>query len=102
MPLTIAQVKAPRGKAIVELLKPEEVSKGGILLPVNKERGHRALVHVVGAGALLDDGTEKPVEVKPGDIAILNEFACAQIALEGLGDRGLVIAMDDILAVQEG
>jgi chaperonin GroES len=100
--LNVSEVRAPRGKAIVELLKPEEVSKGGILMPMNKERGHRALVHVVGAGALLRDGTEKPVEVKPGDIAILNEFVCAQIALEGLGDRGLVIAMDDILAVQEG
>jgi len=85
-------------KVIVEILKAEDKTKGGIILPdTAKEKPQEAKVIAVGSGKTLENGKVVPPDVKAGDIIIFGKYSGSEVKVE---DREyLIIDADDILAI---
>ena len=86
------------GKVIVEILKAEEKTKGGIILPdTAKEKPQEAKVIAVGSGKTLENGKVVAPDVKTGDIIIFGKYSGSEVKVD---DREyLIIDADDILAI---
>jgi chaperonin GroES len=83
---------------LLEPLKPEPISKGGIIIPDNaQDRPLRARVLAVGPG-LWENGCRTPMEVSPGAIVLYGKLAGTEITLEEKQYR--IIREKDILAVE--
>ncbi|MBN2476147.1 MAG: co-chaperone GroES [Pirellulales bacterium] len=87
-------------RVVVEREEAEAVTAGGIVLPdAAKDKPSRGKVISVGEGRLLDDGTRKGLQVKPGDRVLFSSYAGEQFKL---GDQELLLMREeDILAVIE-
>ncbi len=85
-------------KVIVEILKAEDKTKGGIILPdTAKEKPQEAKVIAVGSGKTLENGKVVAPEVKAGDIVIFGKYSGSEVKVED--KEYLIIDADDILAI---
>jgi len=85
-------------KVIVEILKAEDKTKGGIILPdTAKEKPQEAKVIAVGSGKTLDSGKVVAPEVKAGDIIIFGKYSGNEVKVTD--KEYLIIEADDILAI---
>ena len=86
---------------LIEPIKGEETSKGGILLPqtAEKERPEQGKIIAVGPGKKDETGKIIPLEVKPGDKVLFTKYGPNEIKVE---DKEYLIAKEeDILAILE-
>lgn len=91
------KLKPLAGKVIIEVLKAEEKTKGGIILPdTAKEKPQEAKVIAVGAGKTTKDGKVIEPEVKDGDIILFSKYSGNEVKLGE--SEYLIIEQDDILA----
>ena len=97
----MASLMPLRDKIIVDRMKPEDRTTGGIVLPdTAQERPLQGTVIAVGSGRLLEDGKPKLPEVKKGDRVLFGRHAGAEVKVDG---KVYVILQEaDILAVLEG
>ena len=87
-------------RCIVEELKQSETTKTGIIIPGNdKEPTYRGTVISVGDGAMLENGTRVPMEVKPGDEIIYTTFSGSPIIDEKTGKTFIILNERDILCI---
>lgn len=86
---------------LIEPIKEEEKTRGGILLPdtAQKERPEQGKVIAVGAGKKSDDGKIVPISVKVGDRVLFTKYGPTEIKVEGA--EYLIAREDDILAIIE-
>ncbi|MDD4409144.1 MAG: co-chaperone GroES [Candidatus Pacebacteria bacterium] len=86
---------------IVEPIKEEEKTKGGIFLPQtsDKERPDQGIVIEVGPGKMTSSGKLIEMEVKKGDKIVFNKYGHQEIKVEE--KEYLVLKQDDVLAVIE-
>ena len=92
------QLKPIGDKIIVEVLKAQEKSKGGIILPdTAKEKPQEGAVIAVGTGKVLPNGKTVPPDVKPGDKILFGKYSGNEVKVDGR--EYLIINQDDILAV---
>lgn len=86
---------------LIEPIKEEEKTKGGIFLPENasKERSEQGKVIAVGNGKKTDDGKIIPLSVKPGDKVLFSKYGPAEIKVDN--KEYLIAKEEDILAVIE-
>ena len=86
-------------RVVLKQTKPEEKTKGGIILTSSaQEKPEVFEVLVAGPGGLVD-GKEIVMEVKGGDKVIVNKFAGTNVKLEG--EEYLIVRQSDILAIVE-
>jgi len=87
-------------RVLVERLKAEKKTAGGIVLPdTAKEKPQKGKVKAVGKGKTLEDGTVTKVQVKTGDVVIFTSYAGTEIKAD---DKDYMIMDEsDILAVVE-
>ena len=86
------------GKIIVEVLKAEDKTRGGIILPdTAKEKPQEAKVIAVGSGKTLENGKVIAPDVKAGDIVIFGKYSGSEVKVDG--KEYLIIDADDILAI---
>ena len=95
------KIKPISDHVLIEPIKGEEKSKGGILLPqtAEKERPEQGKIIAVGPGK--KDETVKiiPMEVKPGDMVLFTKYGPNEIKID---DQEYLIAKEeDILAIIE-
>jgi len=85
-------------KVIIERLKAEDKTKGGIILPDNaKEKPQEGKVISVGKGKVLKNGKTIAPDVKAGDKILFGKYSGSEVKV---GDKEyLIIEADDILAV---
>lgn len=86
---------------IIEPLKEEEKTKGGIILPqtAGKEKPEQGTVIAVGPGKKTSTGELIAMEVKKGDKVIFTKYGPQEIKV---GNKEyLVASQDDILAIIE-
>ena len=86
---------------LIEPIKGEEKSKGGILLPqtAEKERPEQGKIIAVGPGKKDETGKIIPLEVKPGDKVLFTKYGPNEIKVD---DQEYLIAKEeDILAILE-
>jgi len=84
---------------LIEPIKGEETSKGGILLPqtAEKERPEQGKIIAVGPGKKDETGKIIPLEVKPGDKVLFTKYGPNEIKVD---DKEYLIAKEeDILAI---
>ena len=95
-----AIIKPLSNRVLVKHQEPEATLKGGIILPDSaKKKQETAVVIAVGPGAVDKEGKLIPVEVKVGDIVLLDKYAGQQIELDG--EEYYILKSDDIIAIVE-
>jgi chaperonin GroES len=87
-------------RVLVRRIKPDDRTKGGLYIPESaKKKPTEAIVLEVGKGALLPDGSHRPIGVKKGDKVLFGEYSGAEVKI--VDANVLVLREDDILAVIE-
>ncbi|HEX4478128.1 MAG TPA: co-chaperone GroES [Polyangiaceae bacterium] len=95
------KIRPLHDRVVIKRLKEAEKTKGGIIIPDNaKEKPVEAKVIAVGNGKVLEDGSVRKLEVKPGDTVLLAKYTGSEIELGG--EEHVVVREDEILAVLEG
>ncbi len=95
------QIKPISDHVLIEPIKGEEKSKGGILLPetAEKERPEQGKIIAAGPGKRDETGKIIPLEVKPGDKVLFTKYGPNEIKVD---DKEYLIAKEeDILAILE-
>ena len=92
------KIRPLHDRIVVKRIPEEEKSLGGIIIPDNaKEKPLEGSVVSVGTGKVLEDGTIRPLDVRPGDRVLFAKYTGAEIKLDG--DDLLVLREDDLLGV---
>ena len=87
-------------RVLVKRLESEEKTAGGLFIPdTAKEKPIEARVVAVGAGKILDDGSQRKPEVKAGDRVLFAQYSGSEVKLDG--EEHLILREEDILAVLE-
>ena len=86
---------------VIEPLKAEEKSKGGILLPQTgeKDRQEQGKVIAVGPGKTTASGKVIPMEIKVGDRVLFTKYGPHEIKIDN--KEYLIASQNDILAIIE-
>ncbi|HOS88376.1 MAG TPA: co-chaperone GroES [Candidatus Pacearchaeota archaeon] len=86
---------------LIEPMKAEEKTKGGILLPQtsDKERQEQGTVIAVGSGKVTASGKIIPMEVKVGDKVLFTKYGPQEIKIDN--KEYLIASQSDILAIIE-
>jgi chaperonin GroES len=85
-------------KVVVQRLKAEEKTAGGIVLPnAAKEKPQQGKILSIGDGRLLENGKRLRMQVKEGDRVIFSSYAGTEVNVDG--DTLLIMSEHDILAV---
>lgn len=95
------KIKPLSNNVVVEQVKVEEKTKGGILLPQTseRERPQQGKVIAVGPGKKNSQGKEIPMSIKKGDVVLFSKYGPTEIKL---GDKEyLVLKEEDILGIIE-
>jgi len=95
------KVKPLSDYILVEPIRQEEITKGGVLIPetAREERAIRGKVIAVGPGRLNEKGERIPVSVKEGQIIIFKKYAPDEIKIDD--KEYYFIREDDIMAIIE-
>jgi chaperonin GroES len=95
------KIRPLHDRVVIKRLEEEEKTKGGIFIPdTAKEKPVEAKVIAVGNGKLLEDGTLRPLDVKPGDTVLLAKYSGSEIKIDG--EEHVVLREEEILAVIDG
>ncbi|MFH1451374.1 MAG: co-chaperone GroES [bacterium] len=95
------KIKPLSDHILIEPMKQEEKTKGGILLPetADKEKPEQGRVIAVGSGKKNDEGVIIPLNVKEGDVVLFTKYGPNEIKVD---DKEYLIAREeDILAIIE-
>ena len=94
------KVKPLGDRVVVKVIKTEEKTKSGIVLPdTAKEKPQEGEIIAVGTGRMLDNGQKVDLEVKVGDRIIFSKYAGTEIKIDG--EEYLIFSERDILAILE-
>ena len=86
---------------LIEPIKEEEKTKGGIFLPdtASKEKSEEGKVIATGPGKKTEDGKMMMMSVKPGDKVLFSKYGPNEIKVDG--KEYLIASESDILAIIE-
>ena len=85
-------------RVLIELVKEEEVSKGGIIIPDSaKEKPQEGQVIAVGTGKLDENGKIIPFNVKKGDLVLMPKYGGTEVKIDDKEYQ--IVREDDILAI---
>ena len=87
-------------KIVVRPFEPDEKTEGGIVLPdTAQEKPRCGVVHAVGPGAILDDGSRGPMEVKRDDVVVFSVYAGVEVHVGGV--VYLSLRQDEVTCILE-
>jgi chaperonin GroES len=94
------QLKPLDDRVVVEVLKEEETTAGGIVLPETaQKKPQEGKVLAVGPGKLLESGQRVPLDVKVGDTVVFAKYGGTEVRV---GDKEYtILRSDDLLAIKE-
>lgn len=92
-------IKILGDRLLVEIVKPDQKSEGGVFLPGSAQSGNfkKGVVKVLGEGTKLDDGTVIPPIVKKGDVVLLPAQMGTAVELDGL--KLVLVKETDIIGI---
>ena len=95
------QIKPLGNRVLVKLMKEEEVTKSGIVLPdtVDKEKKTEGEVFAVGTGKMSETGTPIAIAVSVGQEVLVKSWGGDEVEMDG--EEYKIFDADDILAVLE-
>ena len=96
----MSNIRPLHDRVIVERVKEEEKTKGGIIIPdTAKEKPVEGKVLAVGNGKILEDGKIRKLDVKVGDRILFGKYSGTEVKIDG--DDRLILREEDILGVIE-
>ena len=88
-------------RIIVKRTEQQKKTPSGIVIPDTAgEKPEQGEVIAVGSGRLLDDGSVRALQVKPGDRVIFGKYAGQTVKLDE--EEFLVLKEEDVFGVIEG
>ncbi len=94
------KIRPLQDRLVVKRLAEEEKTKGGIIIPdTAKEKPVEGEVVAVGNGKVLEDGTVRPLAVKPGDRILFGKYSGTDIKIGG--EEHLIVREDEVLGIIE-
>jgi chaperonin GroES len=85
-------------RVIVKPKEPEEVTKGGIILPdTAQEKPMEGEVVAVGPGKVSDNGTKIPMELKVGNKVLYGKYSGSEVKIND--GEFLIMRESDVYAV---
>lgn len=95
------QLKPLADRVVVRPSKPEEKTKGGIIVPdTAKEKPVWGEVIAAGPGRTSDDGKHIPMEIKTGDRVLYGKYSGTEVTVDG--EELLIMRESDIFAIMPG
>ena len=93
-------VKPLADRVLVEPAAAEEKTAGGIIIPdTAKEKPQEGEVVAIGKGRVLEDGTQRALDLKVGDKILFGKYAGTDVKIDD--EDYLIMREDDILGVIE-
>jgi Co-chaperonin GroES (HSP10) len=87
-------------RVLVERIEETEQTVGGIIIPdTAKEKPQQGKVVAVGDGKVLEDGTRRPLDVKPGETVLFGKYSGSEIKIDD--KEYLIMREDEIYGVFE-
>ena len=85
---------------LIQRVKEEEKTKGGIIIPDSaKEKPIEGKVVAVGNGKVLEDGKVRALAVKAGDRVLFGKYSGTEVKIDG--EEHLILREEEILGVVE-
>jgi chaperonin GroES len=85
-------------RVLVQRVKSEEKTSGGIIIPdTAKEKPLEGIVRAAGPGKVADNGETIAMQVKEGDRVLFGKYSGTEVSLDG--EDHLILNESDILAV---
>ncbi len=92
------KIRPLHDRILVQRIDEETKTKGGIIIPdTAKEKPTEGKVLAVGNGKILEDGTTRPLEVKPGDRILFSKYSGTEVKVDG--EEQTIIREDDVLGI---
>jgi chaperonin GroES len=92
------KLKPLQDRILVQRVKEEETTKGGIIIPdTAKEKPAEGKVVAVGSGKLDEKGKRIALEVKKGDRILFGKYSGTEVKIEG--EEYLIMREDDVLGI---
>jgi chaperonin GroES len=92
------KIRPLHDRILVQRIDGESKTKGGIIIPdTAKEKPQEGKVIAVGNGKILEDGTTRPIDVKPGDRILFTKYAGTDVKVDG--EEQIIIREDDVLGI---
>jgi chaperonin GroES len=87
-------------RVLIRRLAAEETLKGGIILPdAAKKKQEQAEVIAIGTGKKDKNGQIIPIQVKVGDIVLIEKYSGQDITLND--EEYVIVRADDLIAIIE-
>lgn len=91
-------LKPLHDRIIVKPSKPEDTTKGGIIIPdTAKEKPQQGEIIAVGDGRTTDDGKTIALSVKVGDLVLYGKYAGTEVTIDG--EELMIMRESDIFAI---
>ncbi len=92
------KIRPLQDRLVIKRLAEEEMTKGGIIIPeAAKEKPVEGEVIAVGNGKVLEDGSVRTLDVKPGDHVLFGKYSGTEIKVDGV--EHLILREEEILGV---
>jgi len=94
------KIRPLHDRVIVKRLEEERKTASGIVIPdTAAEKPDQGEVVAIGNGKVLEDGTVRKLEVKPGDRVLFGKYSGQTVKVQG--EELLVMREEDIMGVVE-
>jgi chaperonin GroES len=94
------KIRPLHDRLVVRRMEEERTTAGGIVIPdTATEKPIQGEVLAVGNGKVLDNGENRPLDVKVGDRVLFGKYSGTEVKLDG--KEFLVMREDDIMGVIE-
>src|SRR5437762_245056 len=94
------KIRPLQDRLVVKRLAEEEKTKGGIIIPdAAKEKPVEGEVIAVGNGKVLEDGKQRPLDVKKGDRILFGKYSGTEIKVDGV--EHLILREEEVLGIIE-
>ena len=94
------KIRPLHDRVVVRRIDAENTSAGGIIIPDNaQEKPIQGEVVAIGAGAILDDGRRRAIDLKVGDRVLFGKYSGTEVKLDG--EELLVMRESDVMAIVE-
>ena len=87
-------------RVLIQRIEEEQQARGGIIIPdTAKEKPQQGKVIATGDGKINEDGTRRPLDVKPGDQVLFGKYSGSEVKIDD--QEYLIMREDEILGIFE-
>ena len=94
------KIRPLQDRILVKRLEETDTTKGGIIIPdTAKEKPQEGEVVAIGKGRVLEDGSQRALDLKVGDKILFGKYAGTDVKIDE--EDYLIMREDDVLGVVE-